>query len=76
VITGEQIKTARELLGWTRFQLGQRANLHAAIVERAEGAKGALPITPYQRALLRDALEAAGVEFTDSDESGVKLRTK
>ncbi len=76
MITGEQIKAARELLGWTRFQLGQRANLHAAIVERAEGAKGALPITPYHRALLRNALEAAGVEFTDGDEPGVKLRKK
>ena len=76
MITGEQIKAARELLGWTRFQLGQRANLHAAIVERAEGAKGALPITPYQRALLRTALEGAGVEFTDGDEPGVRLRTR
>jgi transcriptional regulator with XRE-family HTH domain len=76
VITGEQIKAARELLGWTRFQLGQRANLHAAILELAEGAKGALPITPYHRALLRNALEAAGVEFTDGDEPGVKLRKK
>jgi hypothetical protein len=74
VITGTQIKAARELLGWTRFQFGQRANLHPAIVERAESATGPVPITSYQRAILRNALEAAGVEFTNGDEPGVKLR--
>ena len=51
-----------------------RAGLHAAIVERAEEAAGALPVTAYQQALLRNALEAAGVEFTNGDERGVKLK--
>jgi transcriptional regulator with XRE-family HTH domain len=71
VITGEQIRRARELLGWTRFKLSSRASLHPAIVERAEEA---LPVTAYQQALLRNALEAAGVEFTDGEAPGVKLR--
>jgi hypothetical protein len=35
---------------------------------------GALPVTAYQQALLRNALEAAGVEFTDGEAPGVKLR--
>jgi pimeloyl-ACP methyl ester carboxylesterase len=48
VITGDQIKAARELLGWTRFNLGQRANLHVAIIERAESAPGDPPITVYK----------------------------
>jgi transcriptional regulator with XRE-family HTH domain len=76
VITGEQIRRARELLGWTRFKLSSRASLHPAIVERAEEAAGALPVTAYQQALLRNALEAAGVEFTNGDEPGVKLKAK
>jgi transcriptional regulator with XRE-family HTH domain len=74
VITGEQIRRARELLGWTRFKLSSRAALHPAIVERAEEAMGAMPVTAYQQALLRNALEAAGVEFTDGEAPGVKLR--
>jgi hypothetical protein len=41
---------------------------------RAEEATGALPVTAYQQALLRNALEAAGVEFTNGDEPGVKLK--
>ena len=43
MITGEQIRRARELLGWTRFKLSSRASLHPAIVERAEEAAGPLP---------------------------------
>ena len=74
MITGEQIRRARELLGWTRFKLSSRAALHPAIVERAEKAAGALPVTAYQQALLRNALEAAGVEFTNGGEPGVTLR--
>ena len=76
MITGEQIRRARELLGWTRFKLSSRAALHPAIVERAEEAVGALPVTAYQQALLRNALEDAGVEFTTGDEPGVKLKAK
>src|SRR5215212_10584301 len=71
VITGAQIRAARKLLGWEPFQLAQRAKLHSAIVQRAES--GAPPITKYQEALIRSALEAAGVEFTSGDEPGVKL---
>jgi ribosome-binding protein aMBF1 (putative translation factor) len=76
VITGAQIRAGRELLGWTRFQLGQRASLHEAIVARAESATGAVPITPFQHVLLRNALETAGVEFTNGDEPGVKLKAR
>jgi len=40
-------------------------------VERAEEA---LPVTTYQQALLRNALEAAGIEFTNGDEPGVRAK--
>ena len=74
LITGEQISCARELLGWTRIKLAKRATLHPALVERAE--RGGPPITPYQHALLRNALEEAGVEFTNGDKPGVRLKAK
>ena len=53
-----------------------RARPCTPLVERAEEAVGALPVTAYQQALLRNALEAAGVEFTDGEAPGVKLRAK
>ena len=74
VITGEQIRAGREMLGWSRVRLGKRANLHPAIVERAE--RGLLPTTAYQQARLRATLEEAGVEFTNGDEPSVKLNAQ
>jgi hypothetical protein len=75
VITGAQIRHARELLGWAPSRLAQRAKLHSAIVQRAESVPGVPPITAYQEALIRNALQDAGVEFTNGDEPGVKLNT-
>ena len=74
MITGQQIKAARELLGWGPSKLAQRAKLHSAIVQRAESVAGEPPITFYQQALIRNALERFGVEFTNGNEPGVKLR--
>ena len=74
LITGQQIKAARELLGWAPSRLAQRAKLHSAIVQRAESVAGEPPITLYQQALIRNALERFGVEFTNGNEPGVKLR--
>jgi hypothetical protein len=72
VITGAQIRAARELLGWSPFQLSQRAKLHPAVVERAESSTGSFPITAYEAAIICQTLEAAGVGFTDGDQPRVQ----
>ena len=74
MITGAQIRHARELLGWAPSRLAQRAKLHSAIVQRAERVPGGPPITAYQEALIRHALQDAGIEFTNDAEKGVKLK--
>ena len=73
VITGAQIRQARELLGWEPFNLAQRAKVHSLIVERAESVACEPPITTYQAALIKQALVNAGVEFTNGDGPCVKL---
>jgi hypothetical protein len=73
-ITGAQIRAARELLGWTRQKLALRAKLPTPIIQRAESVEGELPITSYQEALIRNALQDAGLEFTSGDEPGAKLK--
>ena len=73
MIAGAQIRQARELLGWPPTRLAQRAKVHSAIVRRAESVDGESPVTVYQAALIRDALERFGIEFTNGDEPGVKL---
>src|SRR5215204_949103 len=45
VITGAQIRQARELLGWPPTRLAQRAKVHSAIVRRAESVEGEPPVT-------------------------------
>jgi hypothetical protein len=48
VITGAQIRQARELLGWPPTRLAQRAKVHSAIVRRAESVEGE-PLSPCTR---------------------------
>ena len=48
----------------------KRAKVHTLIVQRAESVAGEPPITRYQEALIRNALQAGGVEFTNGDEPG------
>jgi hypothetical protein len=74
MITGAQIKAARELLGWTPWKLARSSQVPSAVIRRAESVDGEPTITVYQEALIRNALRDAGAEFTIGDEPGVKLR--
>jgi len=74
MITGAQIKAARELLGWAPWKLARFSRVPSAVIRRAESVDGEPTITVYQEALIRNALLDAGVEFTKADEPGVKLR--
>jgi hypothetical protein len=49
VITGAQIRQARELLGWPPTRLAQRAKVHSAIVRRGPRASRASPLSPCTR---------------------------
>jgi len=73
-ITGEQVKAARELLGWTLLDLGYRADVSEATVAALEGARRST--RPDKLRAIRRALEAAGIEFIaeQGGEPGVKLR--
>ena len=72
MITGDQIRQARKLLGWHRGQIAIRARgITGNTVGKAEGAHPGKPPTPEQLAEIRAVLEAAGVEFTDGEPAGV-----
>jgi hypothetical protein len=43
-------------------------------IGKAEGQYPGEPPTPEQLAAIQEALEAAGIEFTNGDEPGVKLK--
>jgi hypothetical protein len=73
VINGAQMRAARALLRWSADDLAKHAKLGVATVRRAEATDGPPSITEANGEAVRTALEKAGVEFTNSDQPGVKL---
>ena len=71
-INPAQSRAARGLLDWTRDQLSDRSGVAKRTLVRFEASEG--ETRPSTLAAIRTALEAAGVEFTNGDEPGVKLR--
>ena len=72
-ITPEQCRAARGLLGISQMQLCELAGItHKPLVDFERG-----KTKPYATTLerVRAALEGQGVEFTNDDAQGVRLRT-
>ena len=73
MITIEQLRAARGLLGWSQTDLALRAGLSVPTIKRIEGAFGP-HVSDEARAMLQKALEAAGIEFIDEDDGGAGVR--
>jgi transcriptional regulator with XRE-family HTH domain len=73
----EQLRAARGLLGWSQTELASRAGLSLPTVKRLEGAFGPR-VSDEVRVRLREAIEAAGIEFIDENGggAGVRFRSK
>ena len=71
-VVAAQYRAARALLGWSQDRLVAMSGVPKRTVVRLEIGEGA----PQRRTLaaVRAALEAAGVEFTNGDAPGVRLR--
>ena len=77
--TGRQIAAARTLLAWTQARLAQESGVSPASVQRAERAEGIPQMQTGSLFAMVRALEAAGIQFIDADESGglgVRLRRR
>lgn len=75
MITVQQLRAARGLLNWSQSDLAKRAGLSQPTVKRVESARG-LKVSDDARQKLRAALEAAGVEFTNGNAPGVRLKPR
>jgi transcriptional regulator with XRE-family HTH domain len=71
----QQFRAARALLGWSRSELAARAGLSLPTVQRVE-TEGGAKVSNEARQKLRSTLEAAGVEFTNGNAPGVRLRPR
>lgn len=63
MITPEQVKDARALLGWTSKQLADEAGLGVKILEAFEAGRARL--VKVHTAVLQEVLESAGVRFAE-----------
>jgi transcriptional regulator with XRE-family HTH domain len=77
VVTIEQLRAARGLLGWSQSELAARAGLSLPTVKRLEAGFGPR-VSDEARMKMQRAIEAAGIEFIEENGggSGVRFRTK
>jgi transcriptional regulator with XRE-family HTH domain len=75
MITVEQIRAARGLLGWSQSDLAERAGLSLPTVKRLETGTGPR-VSDEARALVQKALEASGVQFIPENGGGAGVRLK
>jgi transcriptional regulator with XRE-family HTH domain len=73
LITIEQIRAARGLLGWSQTELASRAGLSLPTVKRLEAGFGPR-VSDEARAKLQWALEAAGIDFIEDNGGGAGVR--
>lgn len=71
LITPTQCRAARELLGWSRFDLARKSGVKAMTISAVE--RGARVQHKSVSDALRRALEAAGVEFTSADSPSLRV---
>jgi predicted transcriptional regulator len=74
VITSEQVRAARALIRWEQRDLAETSKVSLPSIKRLETTPGPLAAQARTVEALRAALEAAGVEFTNGDQPGVRLR--
>ena len=73
-LTSELIRAARALLRWEQRDLADASSVSLPTVKRLEARPGILAAHGSTVAALKRALESAGVEFTNGDQPGVRLR--
>jgi transcriptional regulator with XRE-family HTH domain len=71
MITGDQVRAARELLGWSQVELAARIGVSETTIGDFEKRNRIWPV--LNLSALRQVLKSAGVEFTEGA-SEVKLK--
>jgi transcriptional regulator with XRE-family HTH domain len=74
IMQRSQLRAARALLSWSQERLAEASGVSLPTIKRLEPGDGSLPTKVETMEKLHRALEAAGVEFTNGDEPGVKLK--
>jgi hypothetical protein len=73
-ISSAQMRAARALLRWSALDLAAASKVGVATIRRAEVVDGEIPVTLPNEAALRQAFEAAGIEFIEDNGGGEGVR--
>ena len=73
LVTIEQLRAARALIGWSQSKLAEEAGVSLPTVKRVETGVGPR-VSDRTRRKLQEALEAAGILFLEEDGQGVGVR--
>jgi transcriptional regulator with XRE-family HTH domain len=73
LITSSQIRAARHLANLSQTDVATATGLSLPTIRRAESERE-VSVSADAIEAIRTALEAAGVEFTNGDQPGVRLR--
>ena len=71
-----QLRAARALLDWNQTELANKAGVSVETIKRLERIVGSLEATKVSTLdAITKALNKAGVEFTNGDAPGVRLKS-
>jgi transcriptional regulator with XRE-family HTH domain len=78
MITGSQIRAARNGLRWTLQELATATNLSVSSIKRVEADDGVPTISAKSLAYIQTTLEAAGIQFIGSpdDAPGIRIHRR
>ena len=75
-LTSAQIRAARALIRWSAEDLASHCAVSVTTIRRAELTHSETSLTRVNDYVIRQALEAAGVEFIDADGEGPGVRLR
>ena len=73
-LTVDQIRMARAALGWSFEVMAERSGVSARTIRRIESEGGLMNATNANMRLIRETLEAAGIEFIGEAGEGPGVR--
>ena len=74
MISVDQIRMARAALGWSLELLSEKSGVSARTIRRIESEGGLKKATKANLKLIRETLEAAGIEFIGVPDNGPGVR--
>ena len=74
MLTCDQIRMSRAALGWSIAKLSENSSVSVSTIKRLESEEGFTNATEANLRLIRETLQAAGIEFIGDPDDGPGVR--